>query len=1039
MKLSELADLGTLPEGAGEVAFDAIAVDSREAGPNALFAAMPGTKVDGLDYAADAVKAGAVAVLAGEGAPEVIEGAPTLRCVDPRRALALAASRLHPNQPETIVAVTGTAGKTSVASFVRQIFEHAGTPAAMIGTTGVFAPGREDYGTLTTPDPVALHRLLDELSGTAKVCAMEASSHGLDQRRLDGVRLAAGAFTNLGRDHLDYHADMDEYLASKLRLFDTLLEPGRPAVVFADDEYAPRVVEACEARGIKPLTVGRHGLWMSVKRIEQEQFRQIAEVELDGTVHRVALPLAGEFQLANALVAAGLAIVVGLEPAVAFAALEHLEGASGRLELVGRSSEGAPVYIDYAHKPDALENVLKALQPYTTGRLVCVFGCGGDRDSGKRPLMGEIAARLADVVIVTDDNPRSEDPAAIRAAILEAAPDATEIADRREAIHVAVSQLRRGDTLVIAGKGHEEGQTIGDRTLPFSDQAVAREALEGAEHGAADVSNEASQADEPIPAAFVPQPPVGDIGESNDVPTETAPDIDARTPAQPMASEPEAPPPDMTTEPEPAPRIRPRPDPDAPIVWTMREMAEAMGAGMWGVFPEGTTGLSIDTRTIAPGETYFALLGDNHDGHDFVPAAAEAGAAAVIVAREKADAFADAGVPLLVVEDTLTALEDLGRAARARTKAMIVAVTGSVGKTTTKELLRTALAPSGKVHAAVASFNNHWGVPLTLARMPEDTDFGVIEIGMNHAGEIARLSPMAAPHVAIITLVAPAHLGAFATVNDIARAKAEIFDGLVEGGIAVINADDPRVALLKKEAEDRGIHRIVTFGKDADAARERVQLDQDSSRLTFAIASEKRTAAIGAPGAHIAQNALACLTACFLVGADMDAACEALAGFSVGKGRGERHVLDHPDGPVVLIDESYNANPASVVAAVRSLRVARPGPGGRRIAVLGDMLELGARSPDLHAGLSQALIANGIDRVLLAGPEMAALRDRLQSATEGSSASVPEARWFETTPELATIVADEVRGHDVVMVKSSLGLGFATIVDKLLEVYPPKG
>ena len=475
MNLSDLADLG---RATGDAAFERIVVDSREAGPGALFAAMPGTKADGLSFAEGAVEKGAVAVLAGEEAPETVSGAPVLRCADPRRALALAASRLLPRQPERTVAVTGTAGKTSVASFARQVWEAAGTSAAMIGTTGVIAPGRKTYGSLTTPDPVALHSLLDELAGEGvAACAMEASSHGLDQRRLDGVRLRAGAFTNLGRDHMDYHPTMEHYLRSKLRLFDTLLDAGQPAVVNADDEYSPSVIEACRARGLDVLTVGRGGKALAIKRVEQEQFRQVAEVTHDGRGHRVELPLAGEFQLSNALVAAGLAIATGTPADAALAALADLKGASGRLDLVGKSASGAPVYVDYAHKPDALENVLRALRPYTTGRLVVVFGCGGDRDRGKRPIMGAIATRLADRVIVTDDNPRSEEPVAIRAAILAEAPGAEEIPDRREAIHRAVGDLRRGDTLVIAGKGHEEGQTVGDVTHPFSDHAVAREAL----------------------------------------------------------------------------------------------------------------------------------------------------------------------------------------------------------------------------------------------------------------------------------------------------------------------------------------------------------------------------------------------------------------------------------------------------------------------------------------------------------------------------------------------------------------------------------
>jgi len=443
-----------------------------------VFFALAGSKADGSAYAADAASRGAAAIVTGKGAAVSGLSIPVLAVDDPRHALALAAARFFGRQPETMVAVTGTAGKTSVAAFTRQIWEQAGFAAASIGTTGVVAPGRNEYGSLTTPDPVALHRLLKELADAGVThAAMEASSHGLDQRRLDGVKLAAGAFTNLGRDHMDYHPTIEDYHRAKLRLFDTLLPKGAPAIIFADDPWSEPTIHAARAAGLKVLTVGRHGDFLTLKRVEHERHRQRAEIEADGVLHEIDLPLAGDFQIANALVSAGLAVSTGTPVDKALAALEKLKGAPGRLDLVGTTAAGAPVYVDYAHKPDALENVLTSVRPFTTGRVVVVFGCGGDRDRGKRPIMGEIATRLADIVIVTDDNPRTEVPETIRAAILTAAPGAIEIGDRRKAIHEAVAMLRAGDTLIVAGKGHEEGQTIGAETFHFSDHEEVLEAL----------------------------------------------------------------------------------------------------------------------------------------------------------------------------------------------------------------------------------------------------------------------------------------------------------------------------------------------------------------------------------------------------------------------------------------------------------------------------------------------------------------------------------------------------------------------------------
>ncbi|WP_421912337.1 UDP-N-acetylmuramoyl-L-alanyl-D-glutamate--2,6-diaminopimelate ligase [Mesorhizobium sp.] len=479
MKLKDLA--GILPvEGTASVDTEitGISSDSRQVKPGVVFFALAGTKADGAAYAADAAGRGAAAIVTGKGSAVAVPSVPVLSVDDPRLALALSAARYFGGQPQTMVAVTGTSGKTSVAAFTRQIWEQAGYAAASIGTTGVVAPDRNEYGSLTTPDPVALHQLLRELADAGVTHAsMEASSHGLDQRRLDGVKLAAGGFTNLGRDHMDYHPTVEDYHRAKLRLFDTLLPKGAPAVIFADDPWSEPTIKAARAAGLEVLTVGRHGEFLKLKRVEHERHRQRAEVEAGGVIHEIDLPLAGDFQISNALVSAGLAIATGTPAAKALMALEKLKGAPGRLDLVGTTPSGAPVYVDYAHKPDALENVLASVRPFTTGRVIVVFGCGGDRDRGKRPIMGEIATRLADVVIVTDDNPRSEVPATIRAAILAAAQGAIEIGDRREAIHQAVAMLHAGDTLIVAGKGHEEGQTVGTETLHFSDHEEVRSAL----------------------------------------------------------------------------------------------------------------------------------------------------------------------------------------------------------------------------------------------------------------------------------------------------------------------------------------------------------------------------------------------------------------------------------------------------------------------------------------------------------------------------------------------------------------------------------
>ena len=477
-RLGDILELKDADRALGERAIHGLAFDSRKTAPGDVFFALAGAKDDGLKHVSEAIEKGAAAIVAERWAET--PAAAFVQVADARAALAHAAARFYPRQPETIAAVTGTSGKTSVVAFVRQIWRTLGREAASIGTIGVVSRPLTVYGSLTTPDPIALHELIDRLAASGVTnLAIEASSHGLDQKRLDGVRLAVGAFTNLTRDHMDYHATVEDYLAAKLRLFNDLLPDGAPAVIDADSAIAPRVIAAAKARGLGVVTVGVKGETIRLNSAQRDRLSSALDLQFGGRSRRVNFPLAGDFQIANALVAAGLCIATGGEADAVFEALQTLEGAPGRLERIG-DIRGASVFVDYAHKPDALEKAIAALRPFVRGRLILVFGCGGDRDPGKRPIMGAIAARLSDVTIVTDDNPRSENPAAIRAQILAAAPSAIEIGDRAAAIRAGVAMLRDGDALMIAGKGHETGQIVGARTLPFSDADEARAALEAA-------------------------------------------------------------------------------------------------------------------------------------------------------------------------------------------------------------------------------------------------------------------------------------------------------------------------------------------------------------------------------------------------------------------------------------------------------------------------------------------------------------------------------------------------------------------------------
>lgn len=470
----------TLPEVTG------LTCDSRRVRPGWLFAAIPGAKADGRQFIAQAIDNGAAAVLAPEDTDPSVTGGrvPLITDPEPRRRYALMAAQFYGRQPETVCAITGTNGKTSTAHFLRQIWTATGHPAASLGTLGVHAFDADAEAvidvndSLTTPDAADLHDFLADMkSHGIDHLAIEASSHGLDQYRLDGVRIAAAAFTNLSRDHLDYHPSEAAYLEAKLRLFADLVVDGGAAVVNMDVPYADAVESAARGRGLTLIGYGRAGREIRITGVDPHVAGQSVAFEAFGASFAAELSLAGDFQAWNALAAFGLAVATGTEPAAAAAALQGLRGAPGRMQRVGETREGAAVYVDYAHTPDALANVLRALRPHAQGRLVVVFGAGGDRDAGKRPEMGAVAQQLADHAIVTDDNPRSEDPAAIRRQILAAAADAEEIGDRAEAIHSAIVGLGAGDVLVVAGKGHERGQIVGSEVRPFDDAEQVSAAL----------------------------------------------------------------------------------------------------------------------------------------------------------------------------------------------------------------------------------------------------------------------------------------------------------------------------------------------------------------------------------------------------------------------------------------------------------------------------------------------------------------------------------------------------------------------------------
>ena len=483
MQLSALTECDA--NGGRDPEITGLTSDSREVKQGFLFAALPGKKNDGRSYINAALEAGAAALLVPEDTDlEGVSGIPVIVDENPRRRFSIMAANFYPRQPVMIAAVTGTSGKTSTVQFARQLWEILGHRSASIGTLGIVSPRLEKYGSLTTPDPVSLHKDLNELAqeGVERL-AMEASSHGIDQYRLDGVHVRVAGFTNLSRDHLDYHSNMVEYLTAKSQLFSRILPSNGVAVLNSDAPEYDFLAKIAKDRGQRIIDYGSNANELRIVDVAPMPHGQRLSLNIMGKPRDLELPLAGRFQVWNAMCALGLVIGSGDKPEAAAESMSSLQGVRGRIELVGHHPKnGAAVYVDYAHKPGALETVLEALRPHVDGgkggKLVAVFGCGGNRDRGKRPMMGEIAQRLADRVIVTDDNPRDEDATFIRSEVMAGCPTAQEIGGRAEAIRAAIHELHEGDVVVIAGKGHEQGQIVGSEILPFDDALVARQVLE---------------------------------------------------------------------------------------------------------------------------------------------------------------------------------------------------------------------------------------------------------------------------------------------------------------------------------------------------------------------------------------------------------------------------------------------------------------------------------------------------------------------------------------------------------------------------------
>ncbi|HEY1099295.1 MAG TPA: UDP-N-acetylmuramoyl-L-alanyl-D-glutamate--2,6-diaminopimelate ligase [Myxococcota bacterium] len=967
MKLRALfAGIAELDAGVTDLDVVGVTVDSRKVKTGVIFVAAagatPGSR-DGHDFADTAVAAGAPLIVAARSLDVSV---PVVLCADPRRVAAQLAERLAgaPSSSLKVCGVTGTNGKTTVTTLLAQIADVAGRRGAVVGTLGIgpaLAPRSTGF---TTPEAEqlapALRQLVDD---GVDIVGMEVSSHAIDTRRADGVDFAAVAFTNLSRDHLDFHGTLEAYFVAKQRLFTTLAGSGIAVVPASDDEHG------FHARLRRP------GAW--TWGIEQAATVTADDVVADadglrftlvfsppgGAVSRRAVrapALLGRFNVENAVVAAALALAVGVAVDDVVAGLATAQPPRGRMQRVPGPDGSALVVVDYAHTPDALERALLTARDFTNGRLFVVFGCGGDRDPGKRRIMGRVANDVADVVVVTDDNPRSENSADIIDAILGGmtasripalASDDLEVGtwrvepNRRIAIRAAIRAAGEGDTVVIAGKGHEREQKIGTVTLPFDDVDEAAAALRGEERPAF------------LPKAFI----------------ETA-----------------------------------------------------LGSTFRNSVPDILAGVSTDSRRVGRGSLFVALRGDSFDGHAFVEQAIEKGAAAALV-EAGSSIVTKTSLPLIVVDDALAALQQLAHRWLQQQPAVRIGLTGSNGKTTTKELVAAALrfdVGHDAVLATEGNLNNHIGLPLTALNVDAHHRFAVLEMGMNHLAEIEALCAIARPTIGLVTNMGTAHAGNVGGVEGVAKAKAELFEALPATGIAVVNADDAR-CVREAASKVKGTQLFAGTAAFADVRLTGVvDLEAGGQRLTFERAGDSAEVSLPLDGRHNAVNAALAVGAAVAVGVGFAVAVEGLSHVHHAHGRLERR--RRSDGLLVL-DDSYNANPDSMEAGLETLSTIAKGRA--TVAVLGEMLELGEQAEAAHKHIGAAAAQAGISMLFACGRFAAAYAEGARNA--GLDVVVTAA----DSTALAPLVATAVTPSQVVLVKGSRGARMERV---LAALFPAK-
>jgi len=935
--------LGSARKKYRKISVEGICFDSRKIKKKDIFFAIKGNQTSGTKFIDKAISKGASAIVSTKKTKYKNDHIPLVLVKDIRKSLSEACSKFYKKKPTNIIAVTGTNGKSSVAYFFFQILGLNKILAASIGTLGIISKKYNKKINLTSIDPLSLHKNLQILErNNVNHVILEASSHGLEQKRLDNLNINTGIFTNLSHDHLDYHKNMKSYFNAKMYLFKNLLKKKSKVITDEENKEFKIIKSIANSRGIKPITIGRTSGNIKILHNKYKEKKQIVKVSINSKIFELKIPLIGYFQIKNLLMAILAALSCGLNQNRIFNQIHKIKSAPGRLECVATLNNNSNIIVDFAHTPDALEQSLNAIKKQFKREIIVVFGCGGERDRKKRFIMGKIAGKYCRKIFVTDDNPRNEDPKKIRNAIMKGCKKlAINIGNRKKAIKTAISELGSNEILLVAGKGHEKIQDYGNKIINFSDKKVIREII----------NKRKFSFRKNYYQDFLLRKIFNDKNIKN----------------------------------------------------------------------VNYNGVSINTKTIKKNNLFFAIRGKKTDGHKFVRNAIKKGAVKSIISKKIMGLSKN---KIIKVKNTLSSLNDLAKVTRDNTSAQIIGITGSVGKTTLKNLVGFALKNYGKVYYSPHSYNNKFGVPLSISNLKKNIEYGIFEIGMDKKGEINNLSKIVKPEIAIITNISGAHFKNFNTLKDIAKAKAEIIDNILEGGNIILNKDDNFFNFLSKQARKKGIN-VISFSskKKADIFLLKIRKIKNYYRLKVIVKKEIFYFDTACSTNNFISNILACISILSVLNLDLNNMKKKFTNFAIPSGRGDITMVKKFKKKFKFIDESYNANPLSMSSAIKNMDYYKIKNNAQKLVLLGDMLELGKKSKKLHKELSTIINRSDIDKVFVYGKYIRETYNYLFTNKKGKA--------FNNLKEAYSHFGKIIRNNDLLMVKGSHATGLNRFSKKI--------